>query len=55
MRLSTTLLPLLRRARIAMKAHGSRTRPAAGTGRALQDALDWNVQSRERRKRLGLE
>ncbi len=55
MRFTIAQLPFMRRARVPGKPPGPRTRPVTGLGRALQDAMDWNVQSRERRKRLGLE
>lgn len=55
MHFSITRLPFMRRADAASKPPEPNTRPINGLGRALQDAIDWNVQSRERRKRLGLE
>jgi hypothetical protein len=55
MRFSIALLPFMRRTHAARKVSGPSTRPVTGLGRALQDTLEWNLHSRERRKRLGLE
>lgn len=55
MRFSIALLPFKRRAPAARKTPGPSMRPLSGLGRALQDTNEWNLQSRERRKRLGLE
>jgi hypothetical protein len=55
MRFSITLSSLLRRVHAARKIPEAGRRPLTGLGRAVQDAIDWTAQSRERRKRLGLE
>jgi hypothetical protein len=55
MRFSITLSSLRRRVHAARKVLKVSQRPVTGPGRTLQDAFDWNVQSRARRKRLGLE
>ncbi len=56
MRISISRLPFMRRPQAAGKtpAPGG-TRPETALGRSLRDAIDWTAQSRERRKRLGLE
>jgi hypothetical protein len=55
MRISISRLPFMRRPQAAGKTPAPGTRPATALGRTLRDAIDWTTQSRERRKRLGLE
>jgi len=56
MRLSFLYRPLLRRAVLRQAQRSDRAQtPPRPLGRALQDALEWNVQNEARRKRLGLE
>jgi hypothetical protein len=56
MRLAFLYRSLLRRAALpaAQRVNRART-PSGNLGRALQDSLEWDVQNRARRKRLGLE